>query len=107
MTKTTVTTKVHETFDIHGDLGPQFALNLLLVIDHPPDIVDLTVSEVIRFCASIDFELFKQLPRTIGELEGEIDPTAHRKTFRDQASKMIASENETSLSVMRDWIKES
>jgi flagellar M-ring protein FliF len=54
-----------------------------------------------------EFELFKNLPRTIGELEGEIDPTSHRLTFRDQASKMIASENETSMGVMRDWIKES
>jgi len=54
-----------------------------------------------------DFEIFKQLPRTIGEFEGENDPTAQRLTFRDQASKMIASENETSMRVMRDWIKES
>jgi flagellar M-ring protein FliF len=54
-----------------------------------------------------DFELFKQLPRTIGEFERENDSTAQRLTFRDQASKMIASENETSMGVMRDWIKEN
>ena len=54
-----------------------------------------------------DLELFKQLPRTVGELEGEMDPNTQRLTFRDQASQMIASENETSLGVMKDWIKES
>jgi flagellar M-ring protein FliF len=54
-----------------------------------------------------EFELFKKLPQTIGELEGEMDPTTERATFRDQASKMIASQNETSMDVVRDWIKEN
>jgi flagellar M-ring protein FliF len=53
-----------------------------------------------------DLEMFKQLPRTVGELEGEFDPTAQRLTFRDQASRMISSDNEASMGVMRDWIKE-
>ncbi|MDJ0819536.1 MAG: flagellar basal-body MS-ring/collar protein FliF [Desulfobacterales bacterium] len=54
-----------------------------------------------------DMEIFKQLPRTVGELEGEMDPNGERLTFRDQASQMIASENEASIGVMRDWIKEN
>jgi flagellar M-ring protein FliF len=54
-----------------------------------------------------DLEIFKQLPRTVGELEGEIDPNSQRLTFRDQASQMIASDNEASIGVMRDWIKEN
>ena len=54
-----------------------------------------------------DFEMFKQLPRTVGELEGEIDPTSQRLTFRDQASQMITSDSEASIGVMRDWIKEN
>lgn len=54
-----------------------------------------------------DLEMFKQLPRTVGELEGKFDPTAQRLTFRDQASQMIAKDNEASIGVMRDWIKES
>jgi len=53
-----------------------------------------------------DLEMFKQLPRTVGELEGDIDPAARRLTFRDQASQLIASDNEASLNIMRDWIKE-
>ena len=53
-----------------------------------------------------DFEMFRQLPRTVGELEGDFDPAARRLTFRDQASKLIASDSEASMGVMRDWIKE-
>ena len=52
-------------------------------------------------------EMFKQLPRTVGELEGQIDPNAQHISFRDQASQMIASDSEASVDVMRDWIKEN
>jgi flagellar M-ring protein FliF len=54
-----------------------------------------------------EFELFKQLPRTVGELEGELDPSGRRLTFRDQASQLITRDSEASLGVMRDWIKEN
>ncbi len=54
-----------------------------------------------------DLEVFKQLPRTVAELEGEFDSNAQGLTFRDQASQMIARENEASMGVMRDWIKEN
>lgn len=54
-----------------------------------------------------DLEMFNQLPRTVGELEGQYDPNAQRLTFRDQASQMINSEKDASMGVMRDWIKES
>ena len=54
-----------------------------------------------------DLEMFKQLPRTVGELEGEFDPNAQRLTFRDQASQLITSEKEASMGVMHDWIKEN
>jgi flagellar M-ring protein FliF len=53
-----------------------------------------------------DLEMFKQLPRTVGELEGDIDPAARRLTFRDQASQLIANDSEASMGIMRDWIKE-
>jgi hypothetical protein len=36
-----------------------------------------------------------------------MDPNGERLTFRDQASQMIASDNEASIGVMRDWIKEN
>jgi len=53
-----------------------------------------------------DLELFRQLPRTVGELEGDIDPAGRRLTFRDQVSQLIASDSEASMNIMRDWIKE-
>jgi flagellar M-ring protein FliF len=54
-----------------------------------------------------DMQMFKQLPKTVGELESEFDPAAKNLMFRDQASRLIASDKEASLGVMRDWIKES
>ena len=54
-----------------------------------------------------DMQMFKQLPKTVGELESDIDPAAQQLMFRDQASQMIAGDKEASVGVMRDWIKES
>jgi flagellar M-ring protein FliF len=54
-----------------------------------------------------DLEMFKQLPRTVGELESELDPNGQRLTFRDQASQLLDRDNEASMGVMHDWIKES
>jgi hypothetical protein len=63
VTETAVATEVHEALDIHGDFGPQFTFNLMLVIDHPADIVDLTIGEVVRFSARIDIEFLKNTRR--------------------------------------------
>ena len=54
-----------------------------------------------------DMQMFKQLPKTVGELEGEINPEANQLAFRDQASELISNDKDASLGVMRDWIKES
>ena len=54
-----------------------------------------------------DMEMFRQLPRTVGELEDQIDSNAQQISFRDQASQMITSDSEASVGVMRDWIKEN
>jgi len=54
-----------------------------------------------------DMQMFKQLPKTVGELEGEFNTDANPLIFRDQASELIATDKEASLGVMRDWIKES
>ena len=53
-----------------------------------------------------DMQMFKQLPKTVGELESEIDPANKNLMFRDQATQLIASDKEASLGVMRDWIKD-
>ncbi len=52
-----------------------------------------------------DMQMFKQLPKTVGELESEFDPSAKNLIFRDQATQMIASDKDASVGVMRDWIK--
>jgi len=54
-----------------------------------------------------DMQMFKQLPKTVSELEGEFNPDVNQLVFRDKASELIASDKEASLGVMRDWIKES
>lgn len=53
-----------------------------------------------------DMEIVKQLPKTVGEIESEYDTGANALTFKDQASQLIASDDEASVGVMRDWLKE-
>ncbi len=53
-----------------------------------------------------EMELIKQLPKTVGEIENEYAQGARQLTFTDQASQLVASDNEISLGVMRDWLKE-
>jgi flagellar M-ring protein FliF len=53
-----------------------------------------------------DMEIVRQLPKTVGEIESEYDTGANSLTFKDQASQLIASDDEASVGVMRDWLKE-
>jgi flagellar M-ring protein FliF len=53
-----------------------------------------------------DMEIVRQLPKTVGEIESENDTGANSLTFKDQASQLIASDDEASVGVMRDWLKE-
>jgi flagellar M-ring protein FliF len=54
-----------------------------------------------------DMKMFEQLPKSVSELEGEINPEVNQLLFRDKASEIIAGDKEASMGVMRDWIKES
>jgi flagellar M-ring protein FliF len=58
-----------------------------------------------------DMKIFRQLPKTVGELESDYDqltnPSRAGLKFRDRASQLITSDSEASVDVMRDWIKES
>ena len=53
-----------------------------------------------------DMQTFKQLPKTVGELEGDADSSSQRLVFRDQASQLIAGDKDASIGVMRDWLNE-
>ena len=53
-----------------------------------------------------EMEIIKQLPKTVGEIENEYGEGARQLTFTDRASQLVATDNETSVEVMRDWLKE-
>jgi flagellar M-ring protein FliF len=53
-----------------------------------------------------DTEILDQLPKTVGELEKDYGADPKRLTFKDQISQLVASDNEASVGVMRDWLKE-
>ena len=53
-----------------------------------------------------DTEILGQLPKTVGELENEHGADPKLLAFKDEISQLITSENEASVGVMRDWLKE-
>jgi len=53
-----------------------------------------------------DAEILEQLPKTVGELEKDYAADPKQLTFKDQVSRLVASDNEASVGVMRDWLKE-
>jgi flagellar M-ring protein FliF len=58
----------------------------------------LTVSEA---------EMLHQLPRTVGELENEYGSDAKLPAYKDQVSQLITQDNDASVGVVRDWLKEN
>ena len=51
-------------------------------------------------------EILHQLPKTVGELESEYGSDAKQLAFKDQVSQLISQDNDTSVGVVRDWLKE-
>lgn len=51
-------------------------------------------------------EIIRQLPKTVTELEREYTQGTQHLPFRDQVQQMIANDNQNSLGVMKEWIKE-
>jgi flagellar M-ring protein FliF len=51
-------------------------------------------------------ELLYQLPKTVGEIENQDGEDHKQLTFADQVSQLISDDSETSVGVMRDWLKE-
>ncbi|MCP4693157.1 MAG: hypothetical protein GY859_34260, partial [Desulfobacterales bacterium] len=52
-----------------------------------------------------DVEILKQLPKTVGELESEYDAAGPPVTYHDKARQLIASDSDTSIEVLREWMK--
>jgi hypothetical protein len=57
--ESTVTTQVHEPFDIHGDFRTKFPFYLVFAIDHFANAVDLSFGKIVCVGIGIDFELFE------------------------------------------------
>jgi flagellar M-ring protein FliF len=53
-----------------------------------------------------DFEIVKQLPKTVGELEHDLAASRQLPSV-DQVYQMIANDNEASVGAMRNWLKEN
>ena len=51
-------------------------------------------------------EIVRQLPKTVSELESEYTQGAPRLSFRDQVQQMVSNDNQRSVGVMREWLKE-
>jgi flagellar M-ring protein FliF len=66
------------------------------------------VKPLVRWLTERSFgnvEVFKQLPKTVGQLEQELSGVKALPSV-DQASMLIASDSDASVGVMRHWIRE-
>lgn len=53
-----------------------------------------------------EVEILQQLPKTVGELENEYGADPKQLAFKDEISQLITRDNDASVGVMRDWLKE-
>jgi flagellar M-ring protein FliF len=66
------------------------------------------VKPIVRWLTEVsvgDLEFVRRLPRTVGELEGELSGS-RRLPALEQASRLIASDSDASAGIMRNWIKD-
>ena len=52
-------------------------------------------------------EMLDQLPKTVGELENAYGTDEKLLAFKDEVSKLITEDNDASVGVVRDWLKEN
>ncbi len=67
------------------------------------------VQPLIRWLTShtaAEAELLHQLPKTVGELEGEYGSDPKQLGFKDEISQLISTDSEASAGAVRDWLKE-
>jgi flagellar M-ring protein FliF len=53
-----------------------------------------------------DAEILYQLPKTVDEIEGEYGEDSKQLPLADHLSQMISKDNDASVGVIRDWLKE-
>lgn len=66
MAQSTVTPQIHQSFDIHGDVGPKFPFNLVTFVNGLSNIVDLFFSQTARLDCRIDPGFVKNLSGSAG-----------------------------------------
>lgn len=69
----------------------------------------LVVRPIIRWITSDDidnFQIIEQLPKTIAELEKEYEEDGERLPMVGQATLMLSKEQENSLKLIKEWIRD-
>ena len=61
MTKSAITSKIHQTFDVHGNFGTKFTFNAVIGIDGLSDKVDVGFGQILSLGARVDIMLCKNL----------------------------------------------
>jgi hypothetical protein len=59
MPKSPITSDVHETFDVHGDLFAKVAFDSALRVDDPADLADVLLGELFHLDFRTDPRLFQ------------------------------------------------
>ncbi len=61
VSKTSITTQIHQPFDTDGNLTAKLAFNLDLTIDHFTDVIDFSFGELFDSFVWVDLQLIKNL----------------------------------------------
>jgi hypothetical protein len=62
MPQSTVTAEIHESLDVHGDLGAQITLDFVLRVNDLTNGVHLCIRQIIGFRVPTDAGLIENLP---------------------------------------------
>lgn len=61
MTKSPVASKIHQTLDVHGDLGSKLTFHLVSIVDRPADLIDVVVGQIISLDVFVNPEVAENL----------------------------------------------
>jgi flagellar M-ring protein FliF len=79
---------------------PLFALLLAFLFVIRPIVHWLTSA------SASDNALLQQLPKTVGELEKDFAQAGRSLPFRDRAVQLLSGDNDTSVQLMQNWMKQ-
>ena len=81
VSEASIASDVHETLDVHGRLGPQHTLDLVVALDLSAQTIHIVVVQILSTTASVDLARLDDLPRagitdTVDICERDHDPLA-------------------------------